>query len=287
MMQFPRYHFAQIAPGAAFHAAHATFPAEGLTEVRHHCHDFFEWIVVIKGTARHWINGEWSVLQKDHLALIRPNDAHAILPRNGESIELVNIAFPVKVWDDFVTATGLQDAARIWAYSTDAICISLLEDQSRRLQQEALTAFRSYHQGPTRLAFSSFWSAAAGTLLGSSNGLGDRSIQPLWLRSAIAWSEHCDPAELTLDALVEAAGVSGAHLSRSMKTHMGTTPTQFITNLRLKKAAYEIATTDHDLAGIAFDCGFGSLSYFYRRFQSFYAKTPKRYRQDARGTFLS
>lgn len=280
-MQIPRYIFSLIAPGAAFHAAHVTFPTEGFAEVRHHNHDFFEWIVVIKGSAPHWINGEWTALGENSLTLIRPSDVHAILPREGDLIELVNIAFPTDVWEDFVNATGLQGPAADWEHSSGPISVNLLPDQSIDLQQQALASYKSYHQAPSRLAFSPFWHAAAGTLAGSGHNFGRRSVQPIWLRATVQWAEIRDAEDITLSSLVGVSGVSGAHLSRCMKLHLGVTPTQFINKLRIKQAAYEIAATNKDIASIAFDCGFESLSYFYRRFQNTFGKTPKAYRQDS------
>jgi AraC-like DNA-binding protein/mannose-6-phosphate isomerase-like protein (cupin superfamily) len=280
-MQIPRYIFSAVAPGAAFHAAHATIPTEGFAEVRHHCHDFFEWIVVIRGSTPHWINGQWTVLGENSLTLIRPSDVHAILPQVGDLIELINIAFPTNVWQDFVTATGLQEQAADWEHSAGPITINLLPDQSIFLQHHALAAYRSFHQTPTRLTFSPFWNAAAAALAGSGHNFGKRSAQPIWLRAAIQWAETRNSEDITLSSLVQVSGVSGAHLSRSMKQHFGVTPTQFINNLRIKQAAYQIAATEKEIASIAFDCGFESLSYFYRRFQNMYGKTPKAYRQDS------
>jgi len=57
---------------------------------------------------------------------------------------------------------------------------------------------------------------------------------------------------------------------------------ELINELRVKRAAFELAATDRDIAAIAFDCGFENLSYFYRRFRQFHGKSPRIYREDAR-----
>ena len=147
---------------------------------------------------------------------------------------------------------------------------------------EAIAAVRSYYNNPTRLAFSQFWRAAAGALAEHGDTGDGRPEQPLWLRNMQAWAQSAGTEDLSLDTLVEASGVSFGHLSRTLKTHTGLTPTEFINEIRIKRAAYELATTDRDIGVIAFDCGFENLSYFYRRFRQVHGKTPRSYREEAK-----
>ncbi|BDI32501.1 transcriptional regulator [Capsulimonas corticalis] len=282
-MEIPRLCFSQIAaPCAAFHAAHAIFSSEGQTEVRLHRHDFHEWLVVLEGEARHLVNGEETALRRGQLVLIRPDDCHAIAPRPG-GVEFVNVAFPEDVWEDLVRATGLEEEAQEWSESDLAVSLEMTPDQRLNLRAEAMAAVRAYHDRPTRLAFSQFWSAAAGALAQRAEGRdGGSGAAPLWMRNALAWAQSADMDELSLEAFVEASGVSFGHLSRTLKSRIGQTPTEFLNEIRVKRAAYELATTDRDIAAIAFDCGFENLSYFYRRFRQHHGKAPRSYREEAR-----
>jgi len=282
-MTIRRLRFADIAPaGTAFHAVRATFPGEGQSEVSLHCHDFFEWMVVLEGEATHVVNETEFALRIGHLVLIRPDDRHAIYPRGLGGIEFVNIAFPVDVWDACVIATGLESWARAWNEAAFAPGVELMADQRRRLREESLAAVRGYHNNPSRLAFSPFWTAAAGALADYQEKGDNGREQPIWLRNALRWAEAVDVEDLSLESLIEKSGVSFGHLSRMLKAHSGVTPTEFINALRVKRAAFDLATTDRDIAAIAFDCGFENLSYFYRRFRQIHGKTPLRYREDAK-----
>ena len=281
-MPIRRLLYADVAPGAAFHAVRAAFAGEGQSEVALHCHDFLEWMVVLNGEATHVVNETEFLLRTGHLVLIRPDDRHAIYPHGPGGIEFVNIAFPVDVWDACVIATGLESWARAWSEAAFAPAVVLTGDQRQRVRAASLAAVRSYHNNPSRLAFSPFWTAAAGALADYQEMGDNGQQQPAWLRKAVRWAERVDVEDLSLESLVEKSGVSFGHLSRTLKAHSGVTPTEFINALRVKRAAFELATTDRDIAAIAFDCGFENLSYFYRRFRQIHGKTPLRYREDAK-----
>jgi AraC family cel operon transcriptional repressor len=279
VMVLRRITFGEIAPvGAAFHAVQTSFQAGRQTEANPHCHDFYEWMLVREGEARHPINGVDTSLRPGQLWLIRPDDEHAIYITSKEGIEFINIAFPCEVYNDFVSATGLQEISMAWTGSEMPVCLDLTSDQMRSLWVEATAAVRSFHYKPTRLAFGKFWNAAAeASTLHHVQGLKEL---PMWLRGALTWAQKVDVEELTLDGLVEVAGMSFGHLSRTLRACKGVTPTELITDLRLQRAAYELATTDKGITEIAFDCGFNNLSYFYRRFQQFHRKSPRRYREE-------
>ena len=58
----------------------------------------------------------------------------------------------------------------------------------------------------------------------------------------------------------------------------GSVATTFVTGLRLERAALLLATTTQEIVGIAAECGFETLSYFYRRFGQRYGLPPRAYR---------
>jgi AraC family cel operon transcriptional repressor len=86
--------------------------------------------------------------------------------------------------------------------------------------------------------------------------------------------------------LLELAGVSPAHLSRSMRTAYGVTPTAFVTDLRLEHAASLLAATNLPIAAIATRCGFTSQSYFTRTFTAAHDLPPRDFRRRSQRAFV-
>lgn len=92
------------------------------------------------------------------------------------------------------------------------------------------------------------------------------------------FDSHYDTA-IDLTATAKQLGVSANHLSRLFKKQFGRTPTQYITGLRLDKAAELLGQADASILEIAYMTGFKSLSNFYKCFKEQTGHTPKEHRK--------
>ncbi len=81
----------------------------------------------------------------------------------------------------------------------------------------------------------------------------------------------------SVDALASDLCMSRANLYRKMRTIMGLTPTDFIRNQRLERAAHLLRTTSHSVNEIADMVGFSYASYFTKCFKDKYGVLPKDY----------
>lgn len=98
------------------------------------------------------------------------------------------------------------------------------------------------------------------------------------ISAALRWIEaHCDEPLMLSDIAREAA-MSPYHFLRSFRALIGTTPHQYLLRTRLHRAAVALRRSDLPVAGIAFDCGFGDLSTFNRRFRRVMGASPTAYR---------
>lgn len=83
--------------------------------------------------------------------------------------------------------------------------------------------------------------------------------------------------ELTIADLAQLCYFSEYHFMRFFKKYVGTSCLEYIKNLRLEKAAEQLAQGGHSVLDTALSCGFGNLSYFYREFKKKYGMTPKNF----------
>ncbi|MBR2972682.1 MAG: helix-turn-helix domain-containing protein [Clostridia bacterium] len=85
------------------------------------------------------------------------------------------------------------------------------------------------------------------------------------------------------DAIAEKFGISGRYFrKRFTEEDDGITPSQFITDVRLRKAKSLLSCTDKSITEVAFSCGFYDSSHLIRVFKKHEGITPKEYRKRTR-----
>ena len=84
--------------------------------------------------------------------------------------------------------------------------------------------------------------------------------------------------KITLDTIAVIIGVSPYHLSRTFKEHTGTSPHEYLEQLRIQKAKNLLMNTDHNVTEICFQIGYKNLSSFYKHFKKSCGCSPHQFR---------
>jgi AraC-like DNA-binding protein len=90
---------------------------------------------------------------------------------------------------------------------------------------------------------------------------------------------HIDDEEYNADKLAKDIAMSRASLYKKMQTILGITPTDFIRNVRLKRAAQLLADTQLTINEIAGRVGFVTPRNFSSQFKKMFGVTPSEYRE--------
>lgn len=85
--------------------------------------------------------------------------------------------------------------------------------------------------------------------------------------------------KITLQEVAETAALSPAGLIYHFKRHVGTTPMEYLTEMRLRRAEALLCRTNDPISTIAFACGFESPYYFSNTFKRRTGLSPRHYRQ--------
>jgi AraC-like DNA-binding protein len=93
--------------------------------------------------------------------------------------------------------------------------------------------------------------------------------------------------ELAVDDLARVIGLSASHFSRLFKKETGSTPLDFLIDVRLGKARKMLARSDASITDIAFRCGFNSSSHFSFSFNNRFEISPTEYRKVMRQQDIS
>ncbi len=86
-----------------------------------------------------------------------------------------------------------------------------------------------------------------------------------------------DDAE-SLEDKLKSINLSNKRITEIFKQQYNTTPSNYIAELRLKKAKIKLIETNATIIEIVFECGFNSLATFYRLFRLQENMTPSQYR---------
>ncbi len=111
------------------------------------------------------------------------------------------------------------------------------------------------------------------------------SVDEQFLQKALAVvEEHLGEAEFSVEDLERQMAMSKMQLYRKLKALTGQSPSEFVRNLRLKRAASLISQRSGNISEIAYTVGFNNLSYFAKCFKELYQVTPSEYATQPRDT---
>ncbi len=106
---------------------------------------------------------------------------------------------------------------------------------------------------------------------------------PLWLADLITKMETPENFIAGSERMIELSGKSREHLARCVKSYCGVTLSEFINQLRLNYISNLLIHTNINIIDMCYECGFQSMSNFYKIFKDKYGVSPmvfrKRYKQ--------
>ena len=102
---------------------------------------------------------------------------------------------------------------------------------------------------------------------------------PTWLSTLCNEMKRNGNFTYGIDRMLSLTSKSREHLSRSIKKYMGVTLSEFINDLRLHFIANMLKNSNHDIADIIFESGFGNISWAAELFRKKYGMTPSQFRK--------
>jgi transcriptional regulator GlxA family with amidase domain len=109
--------------------------------------------------------------------------------------------------------------------------------------------------------------------------LASQASQMTSIRELQIWiAEHLD-ARLSVEELADRMAMSVRNFERVFTREVGTTPSQYVLQMRVEAARRQLERTDGGLKHVASTVGFGSVDVMRRAFVRLLGITPRRYRE--------
>lgn len=93
--------------------------------------------------------------------------------------------------------------------------------------------------------------------------------------------------KISIREIATAACLSEYHFMRTFRQSFGQSPNQFLSNLRLQKAAALLREQRHSVTEVATLCGFSDVQYFSKTFRRAYNQAPSNFQRTPTPQFLS
>ncbi len=252
-----------------FHLSTTTLGSE-CPRIGLHGHDFVEIFWIDRGEGTHLINGENCPLHTKDLVLIRSGDIHGFKIAEKCELTIVNFAFSADTIY-FLKDRYFKENPGFWGgdkllplqVALNSQQFSWLEKRVYRLMRCPRTMFEKERFLLDFLEMLS-WNSLSGN--------------PQWMQRVcdlICQPEHFVHGTIELANL---CGKSPEHVSRMLRKYLGQTPTEIVNLARLNYAASRLLMSTDTVLDICLDCGFNSLSHFYKLFRSYYKLSPQKYR---------
>lgn len=261
----------------------------GEAAVAWHWHDEMEALVVETGNARVAVNGTERILGQGEGYFINTGALHGVWQEGTPACRLHSVVFHPRlvggsvdsiIWQKYLEPL-LGDPCRAF------VCFARdggWEGEAVRAVEAAWRAGVDEEPGfeltvrdrLSRLIFLLFLDGPAAEKRPSEKALRDgQRIKAMLQHIQAHYAE-----ELTLADIAQSAAVSENECLRCFRGMIGSTPMQYVRQVRIQRAAELLRTTDRRISDIGAACGFQEMSYFARVFRMEKGCTPKAYRQD-------
>lgn len=244
-----------------------------------HKHQFYEVFYILECSIDHVLNGEVRTLHVGDTVFLNLEDIHYFLRENGNTCKHRDMILHPDFFDELADFLGAEFKH---AYCNNllpkvlSLSLEQMENYEHRITNTILT---SSMKSEYRLA------STRALCISILNHLVEERIRhndayyPMWFRELLGRFHMNDFLKVGLDDILEPFHFNKSYLCRRFRQYTGYTMTEYLNQIRLQQAAFQLQHTDNTILSICNNVGFSSVSYFNKLFKQAYGVSPKYFRK--------
>ncbi|MCT4631560.1 MAG: AraC family transcriptional regulator [Firmicutes bacterium] len=272
-------------PIAAYDEYFSQFP---LKEVPWHWHEELELIVVLEGSCRLEYFGASLILDTNDGVFINCNTLHRLTQISDSDCHIINFVLKEdflggrldsRIYNDYIKPICTNTCLYAIKFSSKIPCESEITSKIRiafdafiksdicyelEVKSNLLDAWRTMCKNKPQLLNIDNYSPT------------ENKVR---LDKIISFIHKNYGNKITIPQLGKIASISESECYRLFNKTLNLTPNEYLLNHRLSVATIDLAETNKSILEISLDSGFGSSSYFSKKFKEVYALTPNAFRK--------
>lgn len=246
----------------------------------YHSHDFYEFFYIIDGQIDHEINGVFQTLQVGDMGFINKTDIHSFLRAPGNTCRHRDIIIRSDFFESICAFIG-PDFTRAYMNNELPKVVSLPLSKIEQYEQRIIhliTPIPDETDGYKLEKIKALLVSMLNCLLENTEA-NTTPGWPAWFRELLNRFTVNEYLRAGLDEILSPFHFTKTYVGRVFKKYMNCTMTEYLNDVRLQHAAFQLTYTDENIINICTSIGFSSISYFNKIFRQKYGVSPKAFRK--------
>jgi len=252
-----------------------------------HWHEELQFCLVTKGTVRFNVSGEEILLKEDEGLFINKDQLHKAENNEGADSSYICFDFHSNMISSFLGSTINQKyiLPHIEASGVSYIVLKASQGWQLDILKMLREVFVLFDTTPDQYEFKiqihllQIWSALLTHEFSLNLKQKNFNVEYTQLKQALDYIHTHYMDKLELDQLSKCMNLSKSAFCRKFKHQMHCTVFDYIINYRISMAAEMLMKSESTITEIAYQCGFGSTSYFIEKFKEKTNASPLKYRK--------
>lgn len=249
-----------------------------------HYHPEYELTLIVKGSGKRMVGDSHMNFEAGDLVLIGPDMPHTWVSddqRKRNRSSAIVIQFSEQFIGSLVQPVEMDAIGRLLADSTDGLFFAQQSTKKIRDLVQTLPSKIGVEKIITLLTILDQLGALRKSRLASPHYTGVKGKEnENRLNKVCRYLQKHASEKLTVRNAATLIHLSDSAFCKFFKRATGKTFSDYLNEVRVGFACQQLAESDKSIAGIAYECGFESLTYFNRVFLRKKGVTPRQFRKD-------